>query len=185
MTHPLPVRQPRVFIYPSKLFLQVLQAPLWTVMWLRWQRRPPLCSGGRVWTTTARSSATPSRPGHPSLLGGKPAPLVGWFHLTACVRAASVKVTCFEKIKKKEGAWLLRFLKHRLQYEMTVNNTSAAWLTSSGRSCRIWWKVISVLSLSSWAARGEAAVIHCHWLESLGGVRVQSLGNQQHRNRRA
>lgn len=40
------------------------------------------------------------------------------------------------------------------------------------------------MSLSSRAARGEAAVSHCHWLESLGGVRVQSPGNQQHRNRR-
>lgn len=48
-----------------------------------------------------------------------------------------------------------------------------------------WWKVISAMSFSPWAARGEAAVSHCHWLESLGGVRVQSPGNQQHWNRRA
>lgn len=68
---------------------------------------------------------------------------------------------------------------------MAINNTSPAWLILCGIYYRLWWKVISVMLRSSWAARGEAAVSHCHWLEPLGGVWVQSLGNQQHRNRRA
>lgn len=74
-----------VLVTCGYLSFQVPPALLWTVRWPQWQRPLPQCPGDLGWTTTAQSSATPSRPEHPSFSAGKLLPLVGWCHLTVCM----------------------------------------------------------------------------------------------------
>lgn len=76
------------------MYSQVLQAPLWTVRWPMWRRPLPLCPGVPERTTTAPSSASLSRPEHPSLSGGRLSPPVSCFYPNSlCVGGVNVKLT--------------------------------------------------------------------------------------------